>query len=102
MRLSPIRHDVTGYTRKDGKRVEAYVRGSRKSPKKRRKRVQPKPKPGVKPRVRRETGFSVTLFYEGGKETHQIQASNLPDASFKGLQALEAAKIPHKMRLKVT
>lgn len=102
MRLSPVKHPVSGYTRKDGKRVGEYTRGSRKPSKKKTKTIKSSSNPNrAKNSGRKNVGYSVTLFYGDKSETHPIQSDSLPDAAYQGLQALEAAKIPRRMRIKV-
>ena len=90
-RKTPYEHPVRDYVRRDGKRVETYRRGTGS-----------KPRPRVRKKTSaREAAYSVTLYYASGSETHPIQSDSLYGASYKGLQSLEAAEIPRKMRIKV-
>ena len=90
-RKPPYEHKVTDYTRRDGKHVETYRRGSGSKP---RTRTRKKTAMGG-------SAYSVTLYYASGSETHPVQSDSLYGASYKGLQSLEAAEVPRKMRIKV-
>ena len=90
-RKTPYEHPVRDYVRRDGKRVETYRRGTGSKP---RTRTRKKTASGG-------SAYSVTLYYDSGSETHPIQSDSLYGASYKGLQSLEAAEVPRKMRIKV-
>ena len=90
-RKSPIRHPVSSYTKYDGTRVDNYERG---------KGIRPR-ESRTKPQIR-GTGveYNVTLFFDGGSESHRIDGGSLTDAAYSGLRLMQKPSVPRRMRIK--
>ena len=92
-RKSPYKHPVTDYTRKDGKRVERYIRGQGK---------KPSQTPKGKPRTNSNQNYRVTLILSRNSELYPVSGGSFSEASKEGLKHLIAAEVPLKIRVKLS
>jgi len=92
-RKRPYKHPVTEYTRKDGKRVDNYVRGKGSKPS--------QPSKGT-PRANNSQGYRVTLVLSRDSEFYPVSGGSFSEASKEGLKHLQAAEIPLKVRVNLS
>ena len=89
-RKPPYRHPVKGHTR-SGIRVHRYERGKGNPP-----RISSRMRGSIPSNL----GYSVTLYFDKGSETHRVPARTITDAAKQGIQSIQTPSIPRRMRIK--
>lgn len=90
-RKSPYHHPVKGHTR-SGAQVSHYERGKGRKPT---MRMVMRPRLG-------NPDYTVTLFFDVGRESHRVPATTFTDAAQQGIRSLQTPKIPRRMKIRRT
>jgi len=89
-RKSPYHHPVRSHTR-SGVDVGRYERGKGSAPTR---------NPVGRPRSQGGAGYTVTLFFGGGSESHDAVGPTFTEAAQQGIRAIETPSIPRRMRIR--
>lgn len=88
-RKSPIKHNVKPHERA-GIQVHKYERGKGSRPT---KRTVVRPRPG-------SPDYTVTLYFDIGRESHRVPATTFTDAAQQGIKSLQTPEIPRRMKIR--
>ena len=102
MRKTPIEHDVSSYTRRDGKRISTYVRGTGKRAAPRRSKLNLKRQSTGNVKSSTNNTFNTSLILSKGSESYLVHGESFSDASRNGLRNLKAAEVPIRVRVRIT